>query len=147
VQITPALAEAMATIIVFRTIAVAGERGPLRPTEHIAPLSARQLTLIEQYIDERLDGTVMLSELAAVLELSTWHFMRRFQASCGVSPHSFLVQRRLARAQQLLQDGQHTITEIALEIGMTHSHFSRTFLKHIGVSPREYRRQASRRSA
>jgi AraC family transcriptional regulator len=68
--------------------------------------------------------------------------MRRFNASCGVSPHEFITQRRLSRARNLLSDSKLSVAEIALEIGMTHSHLSRTFLRRFGLSPREFRRKS-----
>jgi AraC family transcriptional regulator len=142
--IAPSFAEAVATVIAHRV--VIGDVGDsrLREVEPVSPLSVRQVTKIERFIDERLGQEIMLSELASLLDLSTWHFMRRFNASHGLSPHAFIVQRRLARATELLKEERLSITEISLEVGMSHSHFSRTFLKRFGVSPSEYRTRARR---
>jgi len=73
--------------------------------------------------------------------LSMWHFLRRFSASHGLSPHAFITQRRLARAKELLAKTNLSIVEIALAVGMSHSHFSRTFLAQFGMAPREFRQQ------
>ena len=100
-----------------------------------------QLARIERFIEEHLDEPISLAALAELVDLSMWHFMRRFNASHGLSPHEVITQRRLARAQRLLSDSKLTITEVALEIGMSHSHFSRSFLRRYGLSPREYRPQ------
>jgi AraC family transcriptional regulator len=67
--------------------------------------------------------------------------MRRFNASYGISPHAYIAERRLAKAQVLLGESRMSITEVAIEVGMSHSHFSRTFLRRFGVSPREFRIQ------
>jgi AraC family transcriptional regulator len=106
----------------------------------VSALSRRQLAAVERRIDETLDQTITVPDLADVAGMSTWHFMRRFFASHGVSPHEYVTQKRLARARSLLSETPTSITEIALEIGMSHSHFSRTFLQHCGMSPREYRK-------
>jgi AraC family transcriptional regulator len=136
-----AFAEAMATAIAYRVgVGAAGGRG-IRAGESVRPLSASQLARIERFIEEHLDEPISLAALAELVDLSMWHFIRRFNASHGLSPREVITQRRLARAQRLLSDTRLTITEVALEIGMSHSHFSRSFLQRYGLSPREYRRQ------
>ncbi len=139
--VSPAFAEAMATAIAYR-VAVAGPAvgSGLRGTDRASPLSTVQLGRLEAFIDEHLDEPISLGKLAESLGMSTWHFMRRFNASHGISPHAFITQRRLDRAQVLLATSRLPITAIALEVGLSHSHFSRTFLAKAGLSPREYRR-------
>jgi AraC family transcriptional regulator len=140
--VSPAFAEAMATAIAYR-VAVAGPTngGRIGGTDRGAALSKQQLTRIEGFIDEHLDEPIPVTRLAELLGMSTWHFMRRFHASHGTSPHAFITQRRVERAQALLANPTLSITAIALEVGLSHSHFSRAFLANVGVSPREYRRQ------
>jgi AraC family transcriptional regulator len=139
-RLNPAFAEAMATAIAYRIGVGASAGSRIRTSKHAPPLSAPQVARVNRLIDERLDQRITLAELATVAGLSKWHFMRRFYASHGTSPHDFVTQRRLARAQALLATSDLSITAIALEVGMSHSHFSRTFLDRIGVAPREYRR-------
>jgi AraC family transcriptional regulator len=142
--ITPSYAEAVATVIAYRVAVGDARASRLRDIEAVAPLSPRHVATIERHIDEHLAQDILLAELASLLNLSTWHFMRRFTASHGLSPHAFIVQRRLARAAELLAADDLSVTEIALEVGMSHSHFSRTFLKRFSISPREYRAHAKR---
>jgi AraC family transcriptional regulator len=144
--LTPSFAEAVATIVAFRIADGDAHGSRLREVESVTPLSARQVTTLECYLDEHLGQEVMLTDMAQLLNLSTWHFMRRFTASHGLSPHAFIVQRRLARAAEMLAEDRLSVTEIALEVGMSHSHFSRTFLNRFGVSPREFRARAQRES-
>ena len=75
--------------------------------------------------------------------MSLWHFMRRLNATLGVSPNEFITARRMKRAKALLTDTPMTVSQVALEVGLSHSHFSRQFLKHCGVSPREFRQKES----
>lgn len=137
-----AFAEAIATVIAYRIGLGAATAGAgIRAQKNAPPFPATQLARIESYIEERLDQSISLSSLADQTGLSMWHFIRRFNASFGLSPHAFITQRRLARAQNLLAKSNLSITEIALEVGMSHSHFSRSFLAEFGLSPREFRRQ------
>jgi AraC family transcriptional regulator len=140
-RVSPAFAEAMATAIAYR-VAVAGSTsgGDIRTTDRAAALSTPQLARVVEFIDEHLDEPITLARLADLLGMSTWHFMRRFKASQGVSPYAFITERRLDRAQALLATSRLSISAIALEVGLSHSHFSRTFLAGVRLSPREYRR-------
>jgi transcriptional regulator GlxA family with amidase domain len=57
-----------------------------------------------------------------------------------VSPHRYVVQCRVIRAQELLATTQLSLTEIALTSGFAdHSHFSRRFHQLMGIAPREFR--------
>jgi AraC family transcriptional regulator len=138
--VSPAFGEAIATAIAYR-ISVQGVEGRIRAAEHVHALSTGQLARVERYIDQHLDQPIRLRDLAGLLGVSVWHFIRRFNASRGVTPHDFITERRLARARALLATSHLSVAAIALDVGMTHSHLSRTFLRRVGVSPREYRRQ------
>jgi AraC-like DNA-binding protein len=136
-----AFVEAIATAVAYRVgLGAAGGEG-IRAKESVPAFSAAQLARVESFIDEHLDQPISLTALAERMDLSVWHFMRRFNVTHGLSPHAFITQRRLERAQRLLADSKLSVTEIALEIGMSLNHFSRSFLKQFGVSPREFRRQ------
>jgi AraC family transcriptional regulator len=143
-EMAPAYADALATAIACRVTspAVVGRR--IRAEPRVTALSSRQLATLERHVDGQLGRAIQLSELAALFGISPWHFMRRFHVSHGMSPHQYVIDRRLARAQALLRETDKTITETATAIGMTHSHFSRTFRRRFGVSPREFRERETR---
>lgn len=137
--ISTAFAEAIATVIAYRV----GLRAGLKENEkqRAAELSPTQASRILDFLDHRLDESISLDDLAQLAGLTKWHFMRRFNTTYGTSPHSFITDRRIARAKKLLISSDLPIVQIALEVGMTHSHFSRTFLKRVGLSPSEFRQQ------
>jgi AraC family transcriptional regulator len=105
-------------------------------------LSPALLCRLEQYIDENLERQFGLPELATIAGLSRWHFLRLFRETVGVSPHDYVTQRRLERAQHLLRTTGRSVMDIAGEVGMTHSHFSRVFARRLGVTPTEFRRSS-----
>jgi len=103
-------------------------------------LSPRTLRRVRDHIDLHLEKTITLEALAAIAGLSMFHFARAFTRSEGATPHSYLVQRRVGRAQQLLTDTDLSLSEIALASGFSdQSHFARRFREHAGVSPRTFR--------
>jgi AraC family transcriptional regulator len=136
-----AVLEAFTTIIAYRVGKEVLNGAALRGPQRESALSSVQMTRIRRYISDNLDRQITISTLAGLVGLSMWHFMRRFEATEGMSPHAFVTRLRFLHAQNLLSETEISIVEIALEVGMSHSHFSRTFLAHFGVSPSEFRRQ------
>jgi AraC family transcriptional regulator len=88
------------------------------------------------YIDAHLDHDLALDELAAVAGYSVSHFKPLFKAAVGVPVHGYVIERRVARARELLLAGRHTIAQVAIETGFTHqSHLARCMRRVLGVSP------------
>src|SRR2546425_13131340 len=103
-------------------------------------LPACRLRRVTAYIDENLRRELRLAELSAVVHMSPYHFARLFKRSTGVSPHRFVVRRRIDEARALLATRTVAITEVARSVGFrTPSHFTTTFRRIIGMTPSEYR--------
>ena len=88
-----------------------------------------------KYIQENYMDLPSVDELARIVNLSPFYFMKLFKQELGVSPHAYINQLRINRAKDLIQKGE-SLLGIAYELGFTdQSHFSKTFLKTTGVSP------------
>jgi transcriptional regulator GlxA family with amidase domain len=95
---------------------------------------------VHEFIEARLEKNIALRELAGIARLSIGHFARAFRQSEGVSPHDYLMQRRVARAQDLLGSTDLPLSEIAIACGFAdQSHFSRRFKERLGITPSRYR--------
>ena len=95
---------------------------------------------VREYVDLHLGESMDLAELAAVAGLSVFHFARQFKQSAGVTPHHYLVQRRIERAQDMLARTDLALSEIAVAAGFSdQSHLSRHFRQMLGTTPREFR--------
>jgi AraC family transcriptional regulator len=82
-----------------------------------------------------------LQALAKESGYSRVHFVRMFKAATGYSPHNYLLNLKLERAQELLRNPSTSLIDIALDCGFSsHSHMSRLFRKIVGVTPSAYRR-------
>ena len=82
-----------------------------------------------------------LQALANESGYSRVHFVRMFRAATGHSPHNYLLNLKLERAQELLKQPSMSLIDIALDCGFSsHSHMSRLFHKSVGVTPSAYRR-------
>lgn len=103
-------------------------------------LPQHQLQQVLDYIHESLDQDIKLSDLAALLGMSQFHFSHRFKQAIGTSPYQYLLQQRVERAKQLLKQTERSILEIALECGFnSHSHLSKQFRQLTGITPKTYR--------
>ena len=95
---------------------------------------------VAQYVQDNLHRQLRLAELSGLVHMSPYHFARRFRQSTGVSPHRFLVQRRIEQARTLLAAESLSIAEIARSVGFrTPSHFTTTFRRVTGITPSGYR--------
>jgi AraC family transcriptional regulator len=103
-------------------------------------LSKQQLRLVLDFMQSHLHEELSLDVLTAVVQLSPFYFMRRFQESTGSTPHQYLQQLRVEQAKRLLKQPSLTIADIAQQVGF-HSdrQFSSVFHKQIGVTPSTYR--------
>jgi AraC family transcriptional regulator len=103
-------------------------------------LSQHSLQQILDYIHSYLDRDLSLETLANLANMSKYHFIYLFKRSKGMTPHQYVIQQRIQRAQELLRDRKLAISEISLACGFANqSHFTRLFHKHKGVPPKAYR--------
>ncbi|MCI0388551.1 MAG: AraC family transcriptional regulator [Acidobacteria bacterium] len=100
-------------------------------------LSDRRLRQVFDYIEDNLAESISLGDLAAVVGLSVSHFNVLFREAVGLSPHQYLIRRRVERAKNLLGEGKLSICQIATESGFAHqSHLARHTRRVLGVAPK-----------
>lgn len=102
------------------------------------PEAQMKIEMIKELLSEFPEKDFSLNELAGYIGLSPWHFLREFKKHTGLPPHSWLIQIRLRKAQQLLKQGV-SIALVAQSSGFSdQSHFTRHFKKAVGVTPSQY---------
>lgn len=92
-------------------------------------------------VEERLGQGIALGDLAEAARLSDFHFARMFKASFGVSPHAWVMQRRVERARGLLAEGRLGLEEIAIQCGYAHLSHMNAALKRAGLASASTLRQ------
>jgi AraC family transcriptional regulator len=101
-----------------------------------------QVRRISEYMQEHLDETVGLQDLADLIGLSRFHLCTAFRRATGFTPHQWLVRIRMDRARQLLADPRLTVTEVALAVGyQTPSSFTQAFRHCLSMTPTQFRQQ------
>ena len=89
-----------------------------------------------EYMESHLDQRIGLDALASLAGLSTHHFARAFNHSVGMPPHSYLLSRRLERAERLMRETSLPLAEIAVATGFSdQSHLARHFRRRTGMPP------------
>ncbi len=110
-----------------------------RSVHPLGGLSPTHLQLVINYINDYLDQELGLEELAAIAQLSVYHFCRSFKRSTGCTPHQYVIRQRVERAKLLLKDGKMGISEVAIVCGFTHqSHLNRHFKRLTGITPKNF---------
>ena len=103
-------------------------------------LSPANLARVLEYIDASIAGPLPLRALAQSIPMSTFHFARAFRISTGMTPHRFVMARRLAKAREILALDLRPLSEVAHATGFrTASHFNHVFRRHMGETPGHYR--------
>ncbi|MBN9387008.1 MAG: helix-turn-helix transcriptional regulator [Chloroflexi bacterium] len=125
--------------------AVAGEVETLTATRAATRQELyRRLYRVKDYLDACYNQPVDLEELAAIGAFSPNHLLRTFKQLFHLTPHQYLIARRLDQAGQLLRETELPVTEVCLAVGFESlGSFSWLFHRKTGLSPQSYR-QANR---
>ncbi|NIE62641.1 AraC family transcriptional regulator [Burkholderia sp. Ax-1719] len=116
-------------------LVLAGLLQPAAATHRSIPAriaSARAL------IDDDPMGLVTLTALADEAGLSRYQFLRAFAKATGLTPHAYILQRRIHHARQLIRHGAR-LAEAAAQSGFSdQSHMTRLFVRSFGMTPGAY---------
>ncbi|HEY4959106.1 MAG TPA: AraC family transcriptional regulator [Caldimonas sp.] len=113
-----------------------GAEAPPRPARK---LSSRQLQQTVDFIDAHIGADLSVATLADQLDMSPYTFAKLFKAKVESSPHSFVLSRRIQRAELLL-GSPRSLSEIALTVGFaSQSHFTEAFRRRTGRTPSKAR--------
>lgn len=122
---------------------VDAERVAVRRRPSLAPTAMRR---VADFIEARIGTALRLDELAGVAGVSRAHFARAFHAQAGVTPHRYVMHRRIDAALGLLTRRSLPIETIARLTGFAdHAHLTRTFRHQLGITPSAARHAQRRR--
>ena len=98
-----------------------------------------QLRRARDLMDREYARPLDVPAMARAALMSPAHFSRKFRAAYGETPYSYLMTRRIERAQALLRDG-NTVTDTCIAVGCTSlGSFSSRFTEIVGMTPSHYR--------
>jgi AraC-like DNA-binding protein len=109
----------------------------------IRPEVFRRLCRARRSLTEIPEAPPSIREVAREAGISSFHFIRQFDAVFGHTPHQLRIQARLERAKRLLAMGELSVTDVCMEVGFSSlGSFSDLFTRRVGETPSSYRRKA-----
>lgn len=109
-------------------------REELAAVQPLFPKNERVVEIL-RYIDGHLTEEITIERLAERFFLSRYHMMRLFREHTGLTIHSYLVDRRLMNARDLIGKG-YGATEACYKAGFnSYCTFCRAYNKRFGMSP------------
>lgn len=96
----------------------------------------QRLNKAKNVIDQDISRKIKINLLAREATLSEFHFYRSFKSAFGISPHQYMLNKRLERSMELLKEGNYMLTEIAYKVGFNDIYsFSKSFKKRFNTCP------------
>jgi len=119
-----------------------GERPRHQKTDStVSALPPYALKRVLDRIEHSFQSEISLATLADEAGYSRGHFLKMFRASMGMTPHRYLLKRRIDHARTLLKRPGKSIIDVAADCGFSsQAHLSQVFREHVGVTPGDYRR-------
>ena len=120
---------------------------PGEPAAEMAPMldpeMTRTLAETRRYMEAHLDESLAISTLSRRACLSATTFKEGFRRLYGLPVHTWLQQRRMERAAELLRDSSLSVLGVAQSVGYSSaSQFSAAFRRQYGMSPTVYRKMS-----
>ncbi|RON50470.1 AraC family transcriptional regulator [Pseudomonas frederiksbergensis] len=111
----------------------------LNPGEQTVREPNFKLERAAEYIRDNCTQLLKLEDICAAAQLSPSYLIRAFKQHYGMTPHAFLLNRRIQFAREQLRSGK-LIADVALEAGFAdQAHFQRVFKQHLAATPGQYR--------
>lgn len=116
----------------------------LKPPPKFVPgtLMPSQLLRVRDFMEAHLCDKITLDDLALLLGLDRFRFLKLFKRTVGMTPHAWLLRLRLERAVELIKMKRDMpITDVACAVGFfDQSHFTHAFRAAYGVTPARFQR-------
>jgi len=122
------------SLLVHVAVRYLGARAPKRVR---GKLDARRLARVTALIEHALDDPPGLHAMAEAAAMSAFHFQRLFRATTGLTPHAYVMARRMERARRMLNATDAKVAYVAAELGFSDlAYFRRAFRRQFNRRPR-----------
>jgi AraC family transcriptional regulator len=136
-------AESLVRALVCRYLALASSGGRTSRSA-TGIMHPRLLKRLREWMEANLHHDVSLTALAAEAKYSSTQLLRTFRASTGLTPHQYLLELRIQRAQDLLRKRGARLIDVASECGFSsQAHLTNAFKARRGMTPGQYQRHCS----
>lgn len=141
--LSPTFLDSIGTTFATHLIGQYARKSRHQAKRSLSPLAPWRLKRATSFVEANLASPITLVDLSTAAGLSRMHFAAQFRSATGVSPHTYVLQRRVEAAKQLLLNTPLTIRHIACTVGFkSEAHFVNVFRRLVGDSPGRWRRSA-----
>ena len=106
----------------------------------------RECTQIKNYLDANYSENITLDMLASLSHMNKYYMVHAFTKYIGISPITYLLQKRIQEGKSLLGSTTYSISQISDMLGFSsQSYFSQAFKKATGKTPIQYRNERKQR--
>lgn len=100
------------------------------------------IDVIDGYIARHLHRRVSVSQLAGSVFLSESQFFNQFKKQTGMTPHQYVLIKRINQAKHLLESSNYSLNHISDITGFSgQSAFTHAFSRYEGISPSQYKKR------
>ncbi len=134
-------------IAFFCLLPSASDWSTLRATDLAADPEMSRLVPAMKFMQQEYHRGPTLTEISKTVQLSPFHFHRRFTELFGLTPKHFLLESQIHDAKTDLLSGEKELAKIAGDCGFAHqSHFTSRFKQTTGLTPTRWRRMMQSKS-
>ena len=109
--------------------------------ENVNGLTKKELEKALAYIHNNMSENFNINTLAEEFGINKFSFIKRFKSSTNVTPHQFIIKKKLERSRNLLKEQSLSLSDITYMLNFSdQSHFSNSFKKMYGMTPLEFRK-------
>jgi AraC family transcriptional regulator len=136
--LAPLETQSLASLVYLETMRCLG----VFPEERRSRLSDREFNAVCAFIEAELGGELTCAQLATAAGVPLRVVFEGMKIRTGMTPYRFVIERRIARAQEMLLSTRTPISEIALACGFSsQQHLTSAFSSRLGKTPHQLRMQ------
>ena len=99
---------------------------------------------IKQFMEDNYLANLKINDYAVLTGRSVSTFIREFKRLYGTTPNKWLINKRISKAHDLLNDTNMNVTEVSMEVGYENvSHFIKAYKEVYGVTPKSTKNKKS----
>lgn len=110
----------------------------IHPLDPVTTRKESALEQVKKYMDENFKDLVQLDDLAEISGMTKYSILRKFKLHYKLSPHAYLINKRINHAKHLLMNGESVANTAAACGFFDQSHFAKTFRHYVGIAPVDY---------
>jgi len=101
----------------------------------------KRISTAKDWMEAHYQDGPTLEAIAAIASMNSQHFLRMFKQVYSITPHQYLIDCKLKKARQLIENNDLTINDICQAIGFESAFsFSVLFKKRFGMPPSHFRK-------